>query len=207
MAACRGHSPEVAGSSPAPATRTLLRVCSLGNLRRILPSRQFSGGQILFCSFPVRTKLQVALLGSIAQSVEHSAVNRNVAGSNPVASAFRDVVQSGRTLGLGPRSRKFESCHSDFASIAQLAEQLICNQQVIGSNPIRSSCGRWVAKIWFSSYHFVVRRVKEKEAFGGVLRKWIWHTSIRICCFIRKITGNPVCHIWRDIEAVITRRP
>ena len=47
--------------------------------------------------------------------VEHSAVNRVVAGSSP-ARGVRD----------------FSLC----ADVAQLAEQLICNQQVIGSSPI-----------------------------------------------------------------------
>ena len=75
------------------------------------------------------------------------AVNQVVAGSSPVASALRNVVQVGRTLGLGPRVRKFESCHSDVASVAQLVEQLICNQQVVGPNPISSFCGRWTARI------------------------------------------------------------
>ena len=42
--------------------------------------------------------------------VEHSAVNRVVVGSSPIGSIDADV--------------------------AQLAEQLICNQQVIGSSPI-----------------------------------------------------------------------
>ena len=42
--------------------------------------------------------------------VEHSAVNRRVVGSSPVGPIRADV--------------------------AQLAEQLICNQQVIGSSPI-----------------------------------------------------------------------
>ena len=45
--------------------------------------------------------------------VEHSAVNRVVAGSSPIGSIDADV--------------------------AQLAEQLICNQQVIGSSPIIGS--------------------------------------------------------------------
>ena len=49
--------------------------------------------------------------------VEHSAVNRVVAGSSPV----------------GPITFIKRSSHAD---VAQLAEQLICNQQVIGSSPI-----------------------------------------------------------------------
>ena len=44
--------------------------------------------------------------------VEHSAVNRVVVGSSPVGPIY------------------------SYADVAQLAEQLICNQQVIGSSPI-----------------------------------------------------------------------
>ena len=44
--------------------------------------------------------------------VEHSAVNRGVVGSSPTGAALQN------------------------ADMAQLAEQLICNQQVIGSSPI-----------------------------------------------------------------------
>ena len=44
--------------------------------------------------------------------VEHSAVNRRVVGSSPTRGVFV------------------------YADMAQLAEQLICNQQVIGSSPI-----------------------------------------------------------------------
>ena len=48
-------------------------------------------------------------------------------------------------LGLGPRCRRFESCRLDhlskavYAGVAQLVEQLICNQQVGGSSPSTSS--------------------------------------------------------------------
>ena len=81
----------------------------------------------------------------------------------------RDVAQFGSASGLGPEGRRFESCHPDqkvwefssagrasalqaeghrfepcnshqhYAGIAQLVEQLICNQQVVGSSPITSS--------------------------------------------------------------------
>ena len=35
-------------------------------------------------------------------------------GSTPAGRAkFRNVAQLGRALGLGPRGRRFESCHSD----------------------------------------------------------------------------------------------
>ena len=75
---------------------------------------------------------------------------------------YRGVTQFGRVLGLGPRCRRFESCHLDqknlvklltmdqkpaiinrlspqYAGVAQLVEQLICNQQVGGSSPSTSS--------------------------------------------------------------------
>ena len=47
--------------------------------------------------------------------VEHAAVNRGVVGSSPVGPILQRFLQ---------------------ADVAQLAEQLICNQQVIGSSPI-----------------------------------------------------------------------
>ena len=49
--------------------------------------------------------------------VEHTAVNRGVVGSSPTRGVF--VLQKHLV-----------------ADVAQLAEQLICNQQVIGSSPI-----------------------------------------------------------------------
>ena len=76
--------------------------------------------------------------------------------------ARRGVAQFGRVLGLGPRCRRFKSCRLDqknlvklltmdqkpaiinrlspqYAGVAQLVEQLICNQQVGGSSPSTSS--------------------------------------------------------------------
>ena len=75
---------------------------------------------------------------------------------------LRGVTQFGRVLGLGPRCRRFKSCRLDqknlvklltmdqkpaiinrlspqYAGVAQLVEQLICNQQVGGSSPSTSS--------------------------------------------------------------------
>ena len=61
----------------------------------------------------------------------------------------RSVAQSGSASALGAEGQKFESSHSDqeFASVAQMVEQLICNHQVVGSIPTagtkaRSSDGR-----------------------------------------------------------------
>ena len=42
---------------------------------------------------------------------------------------------------------EFESSPGDFADVAQLAEQLICNQQVIGSSPIIGSYYQSFCKI------------------------------------------------------------
>lgn len=40
---------------------------------------------------------------------------------------------------MGAGGRGFESLHSDNASIAQLVEQLICSEKVVGSIPTASS--------------------------------------------------------------------
>ena len=69
---------------------------------------------------PVRADAGQALcvspnsFGALAQSVEHLTFNQVVRGSNPRCFIFLFIN----------------------ADVAQLAEQLICNQQVIGSSPI-----------------------------------------------------------------------
>ena len=56
----------------------------------------------------------LTIYSPIAQLVERLTVNQNVTGSSPVWGAkYRSVVQSGRTLALGARGRKFDSCCSD----------------------------------------------------------------------------------------------
>ena len=49
-----------------------------------------------------------------------------------------DHSSAGRAPALQAGGHRFEPCRSHylFADVAQLAEQLICNQQVIGSSPI-----------------------------------------------------------------------
>ena len=51
---------------------------------------------------------------------------------------FWDLSSAGRASALQAEGHRFEPCRSHFsyADVAQLAEQLICNQQVIGSSPI-----------------------------------------------------------------------
>ena len=56
-----------------------------------------------------------------------------------------DLSSAGRASALQAEGHRFEPCRShlklinsiiQYADVAQLAEQLICNQQVIGSSPI-----------------------------------------------------------------------
>ena len=50
---------------------------------------------------------------------------------------IRDLSSAGRASALQAEGHRFEPYRSHFyADVAQLAEQLICNQQVIGSSPI-----------------------------------------------------------------------
>ena len=57
--------------------------------------------------------------------------------------AKREHSSAGRASALQAEGHRFEPCRShltnsfiSYADVAQLAEQLICNQQVIGSSPI-----------------------------------------------------------------------
>ena len=82
--------------------------------------------------------------------VEHSAVNRVVVGSSPTRGVFFFLGSMVKRLRHRPftavtRVRislgSFELRFTHHADVAQLAEQLICNQQVIGSSPI---IGLWM---------------------------------------------------------------
>ena len=58
----------------------------------------------------------------------------------------RDLSSAGRASALQAEGHRFEPCRSHLyqnADVAQLAEQLICNQQVIGSSPIIGFFG-WI---------------------------------------------------------------
>ena len=85
--------------------------------------------------------------------VEHSAVNRSVVGSSPTGGVFYGNV---RLHGQAVKTSPFHGGNTgsipvgvtwfkpivytqQYADVAQLAEQLICNQQVIGSSPIIGS--------------------------------------------------------------------
>ena len=79
--------------------------------------------------------------------LERRPVTAEVAGSSPAwVVCIWDLSSAGRASALQAEGHRFEPCRSHFscsykcstryADVAQLAEQLICNQQVIGSSPI-----------------------------------------------------------------------
>ena len=86
--------------------------------------------------------------------LERRPVTAEVTGSSPVwvvrseritltISNAWDLSSAGRASALQAEGHRFEPCRShltnsfiSYADVAQLAEQLICNQQVIGSSPI-----------------------------------------------------------------------
>jgi hypothetical protein len=84
----------------------------------------------------------------MAQLAEQLTCNQQVVGSSPIASSIcggvPEWLKGADCKSVGFRLRWFESVllHHSFlkcAGMAQLAEQLTCNQQVVGSSPIASS--------------------------------------------------------------------
>ena len=92
-----------------------------------------------FCGFE-GTSLKIFLDSSM---VEHSAVNRGVVGSSPTRGVFWPRGQAvktspfhgGNTSSILVGVTLLRVKLSRNADVAQLAEQLICNQQVEGSSP------------------------------------------------------------------------
>ena len=79
--------------------------------------------------------------GILAQLGEHLPYKQRVIGSSPIGPIhFMDGFpsgQRGQTVNLLQIASVVRIHHHPFfADVAQLAEQLICNQQVIGSSPI-----------------------------------------------------------------------
>ena len=70
--------------------------------------------------------------------LERRPVTAEVEGSSPFWVVIWDLSSAGRASALQAEGHRFEPCrpHLPIADVAQLAEQLICNQQVIGSSPI-----------------------------------------------------------------------
>ena len=75
--------------------------------------------------------------------LERRPVTAEVEGSSPfwvVSEAIQkyclwDHSSAGRAPALQAGGHRFEPCWSHYADVAQLVEQLICNQQVRGSSP------------------------------------------------------------------------
>ena len=69
-----------------------------------------------------------------------------------------DLSSAGRASALQAEGHRFEPYRSHFmtecvyADVAQLAEQLICNQQVIGSSPI-IGFSQFILRIKMSQFH------------------------------------------------------
>ena len=80
---------------------------------------------------------------SLAQSVEHLTVNQGVVGSSPTGGAFFKIWPHGQAVKTSPfhggNTGSIPVGVTIYADVAQLAEQLTCNQQVIGSIPIVGS--------------------------------------------------------------------
>ena len=74
--------------------------------------------------------------------LERRPVTAEVVGSNPIRVVFLSpyliwgLSSAGRASALQAEGHRFEPYRSHFADVAQLAEQLICNQQVNGSSPL-----------------------------------------------------------------------
>ena len=84
--------------------------------------------------------------GSLAQLGEHLPYKQRVTGSSPTRGVFLNIRLRGQAVktspfhggntGSIPVGVTGGSQRKRDADVAQLAEQLICNQQVIGSSPI-----------------------------------------------------------------------
>ena len=69
-----------------------------------------------------------------------------------------DLSSAGRASALQAEGHRFEPyrSHFSYADVAQLAEQLICNQQVIGSSPI-------IGLLSYNNLIWVVSRVAKGD--------------------------------------------
>ena len=89
----------------------------------------------------------------------HSILTKSVARaayieSVKVTDTKWDLSSAGRASALQAEGHRFEPyrSHFSYADVAQLAEQLICNQQVIGSSPI-IGFSQFILRIKMSQFH------------------------------------------------------
>ncbi len=96
------------------------------------------GKNICFANMFVDTHLKMCVKASWLSWLERRPVTAEVEGSSPSGVAKWDLSSAGRASALQAEGHRFEPCRSHFfyADVAQLAEQLICNQQVNGSSPL-----------------------------------------------------------------------
>ena len=73
------------------------------------------------------TKVKALELASLAQQVEHAAVNRRVVGSNPTGGARKRYCRHDIVTAIFP--------DTGFGPLAQLVEQSAHNRSVRGSSP------------------------------------------------------------------------
>ena len=78
-----------------------------------------------------------------SKGTDCKSVGNAFVGSNPTLANYAGIAQLARATAFQAVGRGFESrfpLQKNFcAGVAQLVEQLICNQQVVGSSPIASS--------------------------------------------------------------------
>ena len=75
--------------------------------------------------------------GLVAQLVRAPPCHGGGRGFESLLGRYWDLSSAGRASALQAEGHRFEPCRSHlFADVAQLAEQLICNQQVTGSSPV-----------------------------------------------------------------------
>ena len=89
--------------------------------------------------------IRKTIYSEVAHAVEQVTVNHLVAGSISHGAIFKNILLTTVKL-LSYLYQLFDS-HMNFALLAQLVEQLICNHQVVGSIPTEGSILRRVGRV------------------------------------------------------------
>ena len=104
---------------------------------KLLEQLSWQSNRLLTDRSQVRVLLQ-APCGSLEKRLTHMPFTHAFTGSNPVQVTIWRFSSVGRASALQAEGQRFESVnlHHLNADLAQLVEQLTCNQQVVGSIPI-----------------------------------------------------------------------